>query len=221
MNNNKYLICGIAVVLLLIPIIINFLCLTKFPAPLIGNGELWLNFWGVYIGAIITGSIAIYVCYSTINSENKRFEYNQRRQQINQLAKCLADAIAQMKEAEFYTCLDVSQNNWKNEKKHLQHLLLLHMSERERSISSTLLYIKALNLKETSEALEFMREYQSCYEDFKSRTREISRALKVDNYQTFKETIQSQIDNHPKNQFYKLQNTAEQWIYELRKKTHD
>lgn len=49
----KTIIVATVFAVIFVPVAINYLCLTVFPAPLVGDGKLWLGFWGSYLGGII------------------------------------------------------------------------------------------------------------------------------------------------------------------------
>ena len=71
------IITTIVFAVILVPIAINYLCLTVFPAPLVGDGKLWLGFWGSYLGGIITVLSTVYVLY-----KNHKMDYNRKEYEI-------------------------------------------------------------------------------------------------------------------------------------------
>lgn len=73
----KTIIVIVVFAVILVPIAINYLCLTVFPAPLVGDGKLWLGFWGSYLGGIIAVLSTAYVLY-----RNHKIDYNRKEYEI-------------------------------------------------------------------------------------------------------------------------------------------
>lgn len=81
-----------AVTILLIPIFLNFL-LRMDLCPVIQNDTtpaLWLTFWGSYIGAILSSSIAFYVLYKNRRDQFSSLAYQLEKEEIN---KAMSSAI--------------------------------------------------------------------------------------------------------------------------------
>ncbi len=75
----KIFIIG-AVVLLFAPIVVNFICLSTVPCPIIGDGKAWHGFFGSYLGGVVTVLITLYVLYTTIISEKYKREYEMQQE---------------------------------------------------------------------------------------------------------------------------------------------
>lgn len=67
-----------------IPILLNIICLTKTPFQIVGDGKLWLNFWGAYIGGVITVYSAYYLFIKERDSDRKRKAYEVENDKYNQ-----------------------------------------------------------------------------------------------------------------------------------------
>ena len=67
-----------------IPILLNIICLTKTQFQIVGDGKLWLNFWGAYIGGVITVYSAYYLFIKERNSDRKRKAYEVENDKYNQ-----------------------------------------------------------------------------------------------------------------------------------------
>ena len=72
------------VILLIIsvPIIINCLILKPAIFKFVGKDTDWLNFWGAYIGTVLSSCIAFYVLHKQLSQNNNENE-NNRKLQIN------------------------------------------------------------------------------------------------------------------------------------------
>lgn len=81
----KTIIVTVVFVVILVPIVINYLCLTVSPVPLVGDGKLWLGFWGSYLGGIIAVLSTVYVLYRNHEMEYNRKEYEIQKEYFNSL----------------------------------------------------------------------------------------------------------------------------------------
>lgn len=64
----------IFLVIIVLPIIINFILLIPTFSPIVGDNIVWLSFWGTYLSAIISTGAAFYILYIQRNdnkTENK------------------------------------------------------------------------------------------------------------------------------------------------------
>lgn len=92
------------VIILVIPVLLNYLL--QCPSPLcniIGEKEapnVWLNFWANYSGAVISALVSFFILSKTLdqnhkenemnrNSDNKKFTYEQQKNDLNLLIKNL------------------------------------------------------------------------------------------------------------------------------------
>lgn len=67
-------ILWIFLVIIVLPIIINFILLIPTFSPIVGDNIVWLSFWGTYLSAIISTGAAFYILYIQRNdnkTENK------------------------------------------------------------------------------------------------------------------------------------------------------
>ena len=78
------IIIGIILVLLL-PIVLNYILLIPINAPILGESNGWLAFWGCYIGAIISSTIAFVILFIQ-RKDNHQENKNNRQLQLNILA---------------------------------------------------------------------------------------------------------------------------------------
>lgn len=78
-----YILIGIIVAFLIIPICVNVLLGSKFnPTPFELNGTTsgWHNFWAVYLGALIGAIVPLIILYITIQNNNDENEHNRSLQ---------------------------------------------------------------------------------------------------------------------------------------------
>lgn len=84
------------------PLIINTLMVLPMLFPITGDSSSWLNFWGSYIGALLSSAIALYILYKQNqqnhieNIENRNLQlsvikYNQELDKLRDLRTALVD----------------------------------------------------------------------------------------------------------------------------------
>ena len=69
----------IALVILVMPIALNFILLTPSFTAIVGDEIVWLSFWGGYLGAIIstaTAFVILYIQRKDNESENEKNRVN-------------------------------------------------------------------------------------------------------------------------------------------------
>lgn len=79
MKHLKSIFFVLIIAIVCIPIALNLICLTTIPLPIIGDGKLWLNFWGSYLGGIIAVMSTMYVLYKNHDREIKRKLYEDKK----------------------------------------------------------------------------------------------------------------------------------------------
>ena len=88
----------------LFPIALNYVLLIPINAPILGEGNGWLAFWGCYLGAIISSAIAFAILFiqrkdnHQENRNNRQLElnilaYQQQCQWLAELRKAMADYV--------------------------------------------------------------------------------------------------------------------------------
>ena len=83
--------CVCCLLLICLPIILNILCLTTSPFPIIGDGDIWLNFWGSFLGGIIPVLSAIYVFEKEQQQERNRKEYEIQKEYFESLCRDMGE----------------------------------------------------------------------------------------------------------------------------------
>ena len=73
---------GVILLIISVPIIINCLILKPAIFKFVGKDTDWLNFWGAYIGTVLSSCIAFYVLHKQLSQNNNENE-NNRTLQIN------------------------------------------------------------------------------------------------------------------------------------------
>lgn len=72
----------IAVLVLVLPVVINFVLQIPAFTPIVGDSESWLSFWGGYLGAIISASVA-FIILAIQSRQNKEENQANRKLQID------------------------------------------------------------------------------------------------------------------------------------------
>lgn len=78
-NNWKYIVVGITIVLA--PILLNFILLLQVGIPeqlIVGDSKSWLSFWGTYIGSIGT-ILMVFITYKTLKQNNEQLDELKRQ----------------------------------------------------------------------------------------------------------------------------------------------
>ena len=85
-------------ILLLVPVLINFIVGTKniFPLPLVGTPSAWLVFWGSYVGSLISAAIAIIVLWRTREYNHKEFVLQDKRRLYREFRNSIASRIGKL-----------------------------------------------------------------------------------------------------------------------------
>lgn len=64
------------ILVLFLPIVINYILLIPVFLPIVGNNTTWLTFWGNYLSAIISSAVALVVLYRQLMQNQKENEAN-------------------------------------------------------------------------------------------------------------------------------------------------
>lgn len=66
---------------IVISFIVNFVCSTLSPIDIVGNGELWVNYFGSLLGGVVSSGAALFVFYKTIvqTKSEKNYEIESAR----------------------------------------------------------------------------------------------------------------------------------------------
>lgn len=89
--NNIRIIPWAIIIFIIMPIVINFLCLSHVPFPIIGNGLSWLAFWGSYLGGGITVFATFLVLQKNHNRDYFKKEYELQEKYFNSLCASMAE----------------------------------------------------------------------------------------------------------------------------------
>lgn len=109
MNCLRYIKKYFAQLLLIIvtPLIINILMVQPMQFPITGDSSSWLDFWGSYIGAVLSSAIALYILYkqnqqnhieniANRNLQLSVIKYNQELDKLRDLRTTLVDFQASL-----------------------------------------------------------------------------------------------------------------------------
>ncbi|MGM9818704.1 MAG: hypothetical protein ACI30B_06970 [Paludibacteraceae bacterium] len=75
----------VALVILMLPIAINFILLTPSFTAIVGDEIAWLSFWGGYLGAIISATAAFVILYIQRKDNEKRTKDNEIQNKNNRI----------------------------------------------------------------------------------------------------------------------------------------
>ena len=60
-KQNVVSVCAVVMACLLFPFVLNWLLLREAIFPVVGDGETWLSFWPVYLSAIASFGMIVYL----------------------------------------------------------------------------------------------------------------------------------------------------------------
>ena len=83
----KSIMLVIIVAIVIVPIVLNYLCLTTTPIPIVGDGKIWIVFWGSYLGGIMAVLSTMYVLYKNHQRECRRKEYEIQKERLDLLCR--------------------------------------------------------------------------------------------------------------------------------------
>lgn len=84
-----------ALVIIGIPILVNFICLSSTPFDVVTDEKgsasvLWVNFFGCYLGGVVTALISMFIFYRTLTKDKYEKEYEIKNQHYDQFCKSLS-----------------------------------------------------------------------------------------------------------------------------------
>lgn len=77
-KQNKWFIIIAGLIIILLPIGLNYILLIPLNASIVGDSTHWLLFWGGYLGAILSSTVAFIILY--VQYRNNSIENRQNRQ---------------------------------------------------------------------------------------------------------------------------------------------
>ena len=109
----KYWWLGLILIVVIIFLPIGLNCVLLRPAifPFVGNDVAWLSFWGGYLSALVSASIAfIILIIQRIDNKKQSADNKRLQKQIIEYQKN-CDSINELKQAYVSCCLAYSRNN--------------------------------------------------------------------------------------------------------------
>lgn len=102
-------------IILIIPILINYILLLPAITPIVGNDTVWLSFWGSYLGAIISAAVAFVILAIQYrqnqkeNIANRQLQVNtiKHQQELNQLHSLIKTSAKLISDTNPYKVIDV------------------------------------------------------------------------------------------------------------------
>lgn len=85
-------------IIVLVPIAVNYLCLTSVPSevvsdPVSGSSPLWVNFFGCYFGGVVTAFCSMYIFYRTLLKDQYKKEYEHESQYYTAFCRDLSRLV--------------------------------------------------------------------------------------------------------------------------------
>lgn len=83
-DNHKWFLIWGGLIIVTLPIALNYILLIPLNANIVGDSTHWLSFWGGYLGAIISSAVAFIILYIQYRN-NKKENTKNRQLQLNVL----------------------------------------------------------------------------------------------------------------------------------------
>lgn len=144
------------IIILSLPVGINFILLIPAFTPVVGDNVAWLSFWGSYFASIISAGTAfaiLYIQYQQNNKENKQnrelqinsLEYQKEREQLQSIIQISSKLILLINPIEIYKELRLNEkclekiNSILSEIKNTQQELFLYLGTNNKIKNSKLI----------------------------------------------------------------------------------
>lgn len=180
----KYLV--ILTPTILVPIVINIICLTNVPFAIVdstnSSSALWLGFFGSYYGGVVTAVVTLYIFYQTLKKD--------KYQKVYEIAN----------ESYINFCRDLSRLVVSLDNEELSYILLALASTEKNELNSFLREIKNINANMKNQFNSFMLIYgdePSCKKN-KFVDEYIKAYNKIDNELTRLFSVISDFNKHEK-----------------------
>lgn len=85
----KYAIL-LTIAVTVISVLVNSICLIPSPIKIVGDGKLWVSFFGSILGGVISAGVALYVFYESIIQSKNEKKFQIEKEKINELRMKLA-----------------------------------------------------------------------------------------------------------------------------------
>jgi hypothetical protein len=177
---NKKWICILIGVIIFIPIALNLLIILPNLFPIVGDGKIWLSFWGSYISSLLSSLIAIFILYKQIgqnHSENesnrnlqlKNIEFQQQIQWLNNLKVKMVEYYVAFSYNDIYFLGDKILKNEGKEKEEIREITKVIMDKMSTAdFSKGILFPPQLDEVEKGYLIRiknFTEEFNSLFED--------------------------------------------------------
>lgn len=150
----KKKIFSIILIILIIPIVINYVLMIPTPFKIIGSNAEWLSFWGTYLGGIIGAFVSFYILYITLIHNKKEAEIERKSNQLLQLKKDLAERLSDINFMPLY----IDTSNDINVSSEIDRLNMLYKIHEQKSYTAKFIYENDEN--------ELAKQFYKAYFDF-------------------------------------------------------
>lgn len=175
-KNNKWTWILVGVIIL-IPIVLNWLILLPKLFPIVGNDKIWLSFWGSYIGSIISSLIAVFILYKQLEQNHSENEANRNLQLNNINYQQQIDWLADMRKACIANIYSYDTNDIIETLNSMQvnnYQAFLQIKKFKSNLAKTDTEVAFLGnndipfrKKFDSKRMEYFKEYESLIDDIK------------------------------------------------------
>lgn len=89
----QFIVLGVLLIVI-IPLLINWLILRPRWFNIVGQGNDWLMFWASYLGGMLTAFVGVYTLYRTTNKQKTVILLENKRLQIETLRNFLSERVS-------------------------------------------------------------------------------------------------------------------------------
>lgn len=149
----------VVIPIIIAPILINWLLLKPKIFDFVGDDSTWLNFWGTYIGTVLSTMVAFYVLYKqmeqnhTENRNNRELqisilEYQIKSQWLTELKSKMADVYNAFSQNDL-TMLGDSYGNYGNNQYIIKEIKRISDKMKDADFAKGLLFPKDIDRNES------------------------------------------------------------------------
>lgn len=149
---------------ILVPIIINIVCLTKVPFTIVDttnpSSNLWLGFFGSYYGGVITAAVTLYIFYQTLQKDKYKKKYELETESYVNFCRDLSKLVISIDNDELSYILLALASSEKNElASFIKEIKSINMSMKNQYNSFMLIYGEDNCSKKSDFVNEYMKDY--------------------------------------------------------------
>lgn len=170
----------VVIPIIVAPILINWLLLKPKIFDFVGDDSTWLNFWGTYIGTVLSTMVAFYVLYKqmeqnhTENRNNRELqisilEYQIKSQWLTELKSKMADVYNAFSQNDL-TMLGDSYGNYGNNQYIIKEIKRISDKMKDADFAKGLLFPKDIDRNES----KFLARLHGYEEEFNALLKDLN-----------------------------------------------